>query len=173
MTLSCMTLSCSELIQFISSFSDIQKCFMRSKQIYAFVAFVLTAFQFGCSPSVDTVHQTQQQNDSLPVVRGSQLESYVAKSERPVLVEFGVDYNCPRCQQVRSNVVQLGERLADRVDVVRVDFNANAALVSQLGGTICPTYVLFHDGRPVLARSFPVSVDLLEGEVERLVTTEY
>jgi len=49
-----------------------------------------------------------------------------------------------------------------------VDFNANASLVAQLGGTICPTYVLFQNGEPVLTRSYPISMDLLEGEVARL-----
>ncbi|TWT94712.1 thioredoxin family protein [Stieleria varia] len=142
---------------------------MWSHPLCALVVAVLLAFQLGCSPSADSVALSQHEGPSLPVVRGSDLKSYVAQSERPVLVEFGVDYNCPRCQQVRSDVVQLGDRLADRVDVVRIDYNTNATLVSQLGGTLCPTYVLFHDGSPVLTRSFPVSIDLLEGEIERIV----
>jgi len=105
---------------------------------------------------------------SLSVVSGSQLRTFVQESELPVLVEFGVDFNCPRCQQVKSDVVALSERLDQRVKVVRVDFNANASLVAQLGGTICPTYVLFQNGESVLTRSYPISMDLLEGEVERL-----
>jgi hypothetical protein len=107
-------------------------------------------------------------NVSLSVVSGSQLRRFVHESELPVLVEFGVDFNCPRCQQVKSDVVALSERLDQRVEVVRVDFNANASLVARLGGTICPTYVLFQNGEPVLTRSFPISMDLLEGEVKRL-----
>ncbi|TWU35626.1 hypothetical protein Q31b_50610 [Novipirellula aureliae] len=38
----------------------------------------------------------------------------------------------------------------------------------KLGGTICPTYVLFDQGQPVMTCSFPVSIDLLEGEMLRL-----
>ncbi len=146
---------------------------MWPNSINAIVAVALAVCQIGCSASSEIASESGQHDVSLPVVpvvRGSQLESYVAKSERPVLVEFGVDYNCPRCQQVKSDVVQLGERFAERVDVVRVDFNANAAWVAKLGGTICPTYVLFQNGRPVLTRSFPVSIDLIEGEVERMVS---
>ncbi|QDV45850.1 Thioredoxin-1 [Stieleria neptunia] len=104
----------------------------------------------------------------LPTVSGRELERFVQASQVPVLVEFGVDFNCPRCAQTKSDVVRLRESLEGKVDVIRVDFNANAQMVAKLGGTICPTYVLFDHGQPVLTRSFPVSIDLLEGEILRL-----
>lgn len=146
---------------------------MRSSSLVAVVVVFLAISQAGCSPSTPTLTDSNHDNASLPVISGSGLEAYVGQNEKPVLVEFGVDFNCPRCQQVKSDIVKLGERLAGRVDVVRVDFNANAAVVSRLGGTICPTYVLFQDGNPVLTRSFPVSADLLEGEVTRIVGREF
>ncbi|MEE2938406.1 MAG: thioredoxin domain-containing protein [Planctomycetota bacterium] len=105
---------------------------------------------------------------SLPVVRGSQLDKYLQGSESLVLVEFGVDFNCPRCAQTKSDAVRLREALEGNVDVIRVDFNANAHMVAQLGGTVCPTYVLFDQGTPIITRSFPVSMDLLESEILRL-----
>ncbi|WP_197451787.1 thioredoxin domain-containing protein [Rosistilla oblonga] len=123
----------------------------------------------GCSPPADTSTNLSFDEASLPVVSGTHLSTYVRDSELPVLVEFGVDFNCPRCQQVKSDVVALSKRLDRRVDVVRVDFNTNARLVAQLGGTICPTYVLFQNGEPVVTRSFPVSLDLIEREVEGLL----
>ena len=123
----------------------------------------------GCSPSDDTASDASLDQPSLSVVAGSQLPDLVRESELPVLVEFGVDYNCPRCQQVKSDVVALSERLEQRVDVVRVDFNSNAAMVSELGGTICPTYVLFQDGQPVLTKSFPFSIDLIEASILSLI----
>ncbi|MDG2223524.1 MAG: thioredoxin domain-containing protein [Rubripirellula sp.] len=123
----------------------------------------------GCLPSTDTTSNPSVNQASLSVVSGSRLPTFIQESELPVLVEFGVDYNCARCQQVKSEVVALSKRLDLRVNVVRVDFNANAGLVAQLGGTICPTYVLFQDGEPVLTRSFPVSLDLIENEIETLL----
>lgn len=128
---------------------------------------LIVCLSFGCQPSLDTPTEAPIKDASLEVVSGSQLRKFVRDSELPVLVEFGVDYNCPRCQQVKTDVVALSERLDDRVKMVRVDFSANAGLVAQLGGTICPTYVLFQNGDPVLTRSFPISIDLLEGEVEK------
>ena len=105
----------------------------------------------------------------LPVVSGSRLTEYLNASESPVLVEFGVDFNCPRCAQTRSDVVRLRDTLKGHADVIRVDFNSNAQTVAKLGGSICPTYVLFDKGAHVLTRSFPDSLDLLEGDVFRQI----
>ena len=130
---------------------------------------VVLPLLYGCGHSPEeTSEMSRDAERSLEVVRGSALKSLLESSKHPVLVEFGVDYNCPRCQEVKSDVIDLKERLRDQVQVVRVDYNTNMAMVSQLGGTICPTYVLFQNGQPVLTRSFPVSMDLLEGAIAQL-----
>ncbi|EMI16837.1 hypothetical protein RMSM_06232 [Rhodopirellula maiorica SM1] len=122
----------------------------------------------GCGVSRVEPTSTDTIENELPVLSGEQLSEYVQASKSPVLVEFGVNFNCPRCAQTKRDVVRLRESLEGNVDVIRVDFNANAQRVGQLGGTICPTYVLFDQGKPVITRSFPLSIDLLEGEVLRL-----
>ena len=125
---------------------------------------VLVLALAGCSSSHDPIDESP----SLTIVRGSGLSDYVAASELPVLVEFGVDYQCERCRQMKQSVVRLADKFEGRALVVRVDFNRNAELVSQLGGTICPTYVFFQDGKPVKTESFPVSTDILESQLEML-----
>lgn len=119
----------------------------------------------GCSAEST---QTAATTANLPVVRGSELEEFVKTSDLPVLVEFGVDYQCERCARMKSDIVELGERLEGRVNVVRVDFTTNAQMVAELGGTICPTYVLFKDGQPVQTQSFPTSADMLESKLQEL-----
>ena len=124
---------------------------------------------FGCGTH-DQEATTESTSDvGLPVISGSQLSEYLFTSDSPVLVEFGVDFNCSRCAQTRNDVVLLRESLRGDVDVIRVDFNSNAQVIAELGGTICPTYVLFEGANDVLTRSFPVSIDLLEGEVLRRI----
>ncbi len=123
----------------------------------------------GCG-SGEQIAKTESSSEMpLPVVRGSELAQYLRISELPVLVEFGVDVNCSRCAQTKNHVERLRESLRGDVDVVRVDFNSNAQTVAELGGTICPTYVLFDGTKNVLTRSFPVSIGLLEGEVLRQI----
>lgn len=120
----------------------------------------------GCVPGdTDNVAEAP----SLPVVSGSGLSSFVDQSEVPVLVEFGVDYQCERCSTMRRDIVALGEKFEGRAKVVRVDFTSNARMVAELGGTICPTYVYFDGGKPVRTQNFPVSVDMLESGLENII----
>ena len=130
-----------------------------------FIGFSCLFMISGCNNN-DTGQDTEQA--SLPVVRGSELSAFVENSDLPVLVEFGVDYQCERCARMRSDIVDLGQRFEGRVNVVRVDYNANAQMVAELGGTICPTYVFFKDGKPVQTESFPTSADMLQARLEQL-----
>ena len=134
-----------------------------------FYAVVSVSIQSGCVPEMSETGKQDQSIAGIPVVSGADLRDYVQSTETPVLVEFGVDFNCPRCEQTKSEVVRLRDSLEGKVDVVRVDFNANVQMVSQLGGTICPTYVLFDQGKPLMTRNFPVSIELLEGEILRQI----
>jgi len=143
-------------------------CPQRNRFWYRLAVMAVVAVSIvGCGLNEDRATHLETGDDSLPVVSGSGLEQYLSASTLPVLVEFGVDFNCPRCAQTKSDIVALRETLKDHVDVIRVDFNSNAQTVAKLGGTICPTYVLFDSGTHVLTRSFPVSIDLLEGDVLR------
>ena len=121
----------------------------------------------GCGNEKEESASTNTGENQLPVISGSQLNQYLIDNGLPVLVEFGVDFNCSRCAQTKHAVVDLRESLKGEVDVIRVDFNSNAQTVAELGGTICPTYVLFDQGKPVLTRSFPVSIGVLEGDILR------
>ena len=122
----------------------------------------------GCVP---TSSEPQIEELSLPVVSGSRLSEFVNESELPVLVEFGVDFQCDRCRRMKTPIVDLADRFKGRAEVIRVDFNANAQKVAELGGTICPTYVFFVDGTPVQTKSFPVSADILDSQLESLIAS--
>ena len=109
---------------------------------------------------------------SLPVVSGSGLQTRVQHSERPLLVQFGVNYGCYRCDQMRPEISRLAREFEGRADVVRVDFNANRQLAAQFGTTICPSYVLFDRGHVVAKRSFPTSADLLATDLGSTLTDD-
>ncbi|MCP4096128.1 MAG: hypothetical protein GY748_07790 [Planctomycetaceae bacterium] len=140
-----------------------------ARMLRLFLTLCLASAVIGCG-SPEQIATTESRSEMpLPVVRGSELAQYLRASELPVLVEFGVDVNCSRCAQTKNGVERLRESLHGSVDVVRVDFSSNAQTVAKLGGTICPTYVLFDGTKNVLTRSFPVSIGLLEGEVMRQI----
>jgi thioredoxin 1 len=83
----------------------------------------------------------------LPQVSAANFEEEVLQSSQPVLVEFGVDYSCYRCDTMRPRVADVAERFAGQAKVVRVDFRAESALASQYGVHVCPTYLVFRDGK--------------------------
>ena len=118
----------------------------------------------GCGPNVSPPEARGRVDifePSLPVVSGADLETRVQHSERPLLVEFGVNFGCYRCDQMRPGMTNLAREFEGRADVVRVDFNFNRQLAARFGTTICPSYVLFDRGQVVAKRSFPTSADLL------------
>lgn len=124
----------------------------------------------GCGQPTNSLDEDLPVSASLPVVSGSQLQQFISSSTIPVLVEFGVDFNCERCRSMKPDLVDLAERYRGKAEVVRVDYGSNLDLVAQYGGTICPTYVLFENGKAVEVRSYPTSQHLLEGKLIDLLS---
>jgi thioredoxin 1 len=69
-----------------------------------------------------------------------------------VLVDFGAPW-CGPCKTLEPIVAQLGEELAGRLSVVKVDVDASQDLAAELGIMAVPTLMLFKDGRKVASRS--------------------
>ena len=110
-------------------------------------------------------NSAQTTKSELQVISAAQLHALVKESREPILVEFGVDVHCVRCDKMRPEIGRLASEFEGRAKVVRVDFIENSRLVAQYGGEICPTYVLFRDGKPHVTRSYPTSVELLTADL--------
>jgi len=78
-------------------------------------------------------------------------ESAVMMSELPVLVEFGAQW-CGPCKQVAPELEALATELAGKAKVVTVDIDRSPRLAQQLGVQSVPTFVVFHQGRPVTGK---------------------
>lgn len=128
----------------------------------------------GCSSPNGSSGPEQSQRTARaepPLVSGLELDELVRQSDEPVLVEFGVDFGCGRCNDMRPHVARLVSEFQGRVQVVRVDFNANRELAVRSGADVCPSYVLFHDGSPVVTRRYPTSADLLAADLAAVAST--
>ncbi len=137
--------------------------FLRSIPLSALLAVSLIG---GCGPNMSRpISHDRLKTSYLPVVSGAELETRVQRSGRPLLVEFGVDFGCHRCDQMRPEMTNLARDFEGRADVLRVDFNSNRQLAARFGTTICPSYVLFDRGQVVAKRSFPTSADLLASDL--------
>lgn len=128
-------------------------------------------FLTGCSGNATPSQSRGVDLISLPVVSESELTDLLQNADRPVLIEFSVMTGCFRCDEMRPEVKQLRELLDDRVELARMDFNANQALASSLGANVCPSYVLFSNGQPLWTENYPVSGGVIASRILQNLTS--
>lgn len=102
-------------------------------------------------------------------VNRDELQTLIATSERPVLVEFSVLSGCYRCDNMRSPIRQKAAELQQQADVVRIDFNMNQKLAREVGATVCPSYVVYSSGQISSIRTWPTSADFVADDVQTAV----
>src|SRR5688572_22881810 len=88
----------------------------------------------------------------LQQVTEQDFESEVLVSEVPVLVEFGATW-CGPCKVVEPELQALAQEYAGRAKVVNVDIDQSPFLARQLGIQSVPTFLVFHQGRPVTGKA--------------------
>ncbi len=84
----------------------------------------------------------------LQQVTEQDFETEVLLSELPVLVEFGATW-CGPCKVVEPELTALAQEYAGRAKVLTVDIDQSPFLARQLGIQSVPTFLVFHNGRPV------------------------
>jgi thioredoxin len=75
-------------------------------------------------------------------------QDLLAGSDRPVLVDFYATW-CGPCQMMVPILEQVGARLKDALQVVKIDTEKYPQLASQYQIHALPTLVLFKSGQPV------------------------
>ena len=78
-------------------------------------------------------------------------EREVLASDVPVLLEFGAEW-CGPCRQVAPELEALASELAGKAKVVTVDIDRSPLLAQQMRVQSVPTFVVFHQGRPVTGK---------------------
>jgi thioredoxin len=86
--------------------------------------------------------------NGLNQVSEANFEREVLMSEQPVLVEFGAEW-CGPCKTVAPELKALAHELEGKAKIVTVDIDRSPMLARQLGVQSVPTFVVFHQGRPV------------------------
>jgi thioredoxin 1/putative thioredoxin len=78
-------------------------------------------------------------------------EDEILRSELPVLVEFSAEW-CGPCKTVAPELRALAEDLKDKAKVVTIDVDRSPNIAREMGVQSVPTFVVFHQGRPVGGR---------------------
>ncbi|MBL9161601.1 MAG: thioredoxin family protein [Planctomycetaceae bacterium] len=99
-------------------------------------------------------------------VAAADFQQLLDSSAEPILVEFGVETGCARCDELRPQVERLADQFSGKAKVRRINLNAERGLAAQLGVTICPTYITFVDGQEAFRTSYPTSGDLIASQLD-------
>ncbi|MDG2383936.1 MAG: thioredoxin family protein [Pirellulaceae bacterium] len=141
---------------------------------------IAIAIVAGCSRplSVDRISPDANESDSFSGLQERQYDSIteleltqlVRTSTEPILVEFGVDFNCARCEQMTPVVNELGQQFKGQARIVRASFNASSAVQAQLGLRLCPSYLFYRNGKLVDRCDGPTMLPLLKSKLSRLIS---
>lgn len=85
---------------------------------------------------------------ALATVTEANFEREVLDSELPVLVEFGAAW-CGPCKTVAPELEALSKELAGKAKLVTIDIDRSPVLAQQMRIQSVPTFIVFHQGRPV------------------------
>lgn len=98
----------------------------------------------------------------------SNFEATVLKAEGPVLVDFWAEW-CPPCRVLGPMLERAAETFGERVTIVKVDADENAALMQTYAISSIPTLVLFNGGAEIERRFGPEGLKPLSARALSLV----
>jgi thioredoxin 1 len=88
---------------------------------------------------------------ALATVTDQTFQREVLESELPVLVEFSAEW-CGPCKTIAPELKALADELREKAKVVTIDVDRSPMISRELGVQSVPTFVVFHQGRPVGGR---------------------
>jgi thioredoxin 1/putative thioredoxin len=88
---------------------------------------------------------------ALQTVTERDFEQQILMSELPVLVEFSAEW-CGPCKTIAPELDALARELDGKAKIVKIDIDRSQNIARQMGVQSVPTFVVFHNGRPVGGR---------------------
>ncbi len=92
-------------------------------------------------------------------------QSDVLDPSTPVLVDFWADW-CGPCKMIAPALEEIGEGLAGKVTIAKMDIMENPNIPGKIGVQSIPLMVLFKDGKPVAQKLGAAPKSQLKGWLE-------
>ena len=75
----------------------------------------------------------------------------VLQADKPVLVDFWAEW-CGPCRMIAPALEELAAELGDKVNIVKLDIDANPDAPTKYGVRGIPTMILFKNGQPAATK---------------------
>lgn len=104
------------------------------------------------------------------VVTDQNFKAEVLESKVPVLVDFWAEW-CQPCKIISPIVDELGEEYKGKLNVVKMDVDANPQVPGTYGIMSIPTLMIFKNGQPVKSVIGAQGKEVLKQNIDEVLGT--
>ncbi len=90
--------------------------------------------------------ESKMESKTLPLLKSTEFEKEVLKSQTPAVVDFYADW-CGPCRMVSPIIEQLSKEYSGRVKFAKVNTDENPDIAMRYGIMSIPTIIIFKNGQ--------------------------